>query len=77
MIVAQMNNGATVKSLHGNLKREPCSVWYSVYGEKGMMESDRWHEGVSRINLFKEGDSLTATEVSYRPRPVVDTKLAQ
>jgi predicted dehydrogenase len=77
MIIAQMSNGATVKSLHGNLKREPGSIWYSIYGQKGMMESDRWHEGVSRINLFKEGDGLTATEISYRPKPVVDTKLAQ
>lgn len=77
MIVAQMDNGATVKSLHGNLKREPGSIWYSIYGEKGMMESDRWHEGVSRVNLFQEGNSLTNTETSYRPKPVVDTKLAQ
>lgn len=77
MIVAQMNNGATVKSLHGCLKREPSSIWYSIYGRKGMIESDRWNEGVSRINLFKEGDSLTATEISYRPRPIVDSKLAQ
>ena len=77
MIVAQMSNGATVKSLNGHLKREPSAIWYSIYGEKGMIESDRWNEGVSRVNLFKEGDSLTATEVSYRPRPIVDTKLAK
>lgn len=77
MIVAQMSNGATVKSLHGNLKREPGSIWYAIYGEKGMMESDRWHEGVSKVNLFTEGNDLTATEVSYRPRPVVDSTLAK
>lgn len=77
MIVAQMSNGATVKSLHGNLKREPGSIWYAIYGEKGMMESDRWHEGVSKVNLFTEGNSLTATEVSYRPRPVVDSTLSK
>ena len=40
MVVAQMENGATVKSLNGYLKREPSSVWYSIYGKKGMMESD-------------------------------------
>ena len=77
MIVAQMNNGATMKSLHGYLKREPSSIWYSIYGQKGMMESDRWHDGVSRIHLFKEGDNLTDTEVSYRPKPMVDTELAR
>jgi hypothetical protein len=77
MIIAQMDNKATVKSLHGYLKREPSSIWYSIYGKKGMMESDRWHEGVSRIHLFKEGNSLTDTEVSYRPKPKVDTELAR
>jgi len=77
MIAAQMNNGATVKSLHGNLKREPGSIWYSIYGEKGMMESDRWNEGVRRVNLFKEGNDLSSTEISYRPKPMVDSKLAQ
>ncbi|MHB1454511.1 MAG: Gfo/Idh/MocA family oxidoreductase, partial [Saccharofermentanales bacterium] len=77
MIVAQMNNGATMKSLHGGLKREPSSIWYSIYGEKGMMESDRWHDGVSRIHVFKEGDSLTDTEVSYCPKARVDTELSR
>ncbi len=77
MIVAQMSNGATVKSLHGNLKREPGSIWYAIYGEKGMMESDRWHEGVSKVNVFKENDDLTATEISYRPRPVVESILSK
>lgn len=77
MIVAQMNNGATVKSLNGYLKREPSSIWYSIYGKKGMIESDRWHEGVSRVHLFKEGDMLTDTEISYQPKPRVDTELAR
>jgi len=77
MIVAQMSNGATVKSLNGYLKREPSSIWYSIYGKKGMIESDRWHEGVSRVHLFKEGDALTDTEISYQPKPRVDTELAR
>ena len=68
MIIAQMSNGATVKSLHGNLKREPGSIWYSIYGRKGMMESDRWSEGVNRIHVFREGDPLTGHDVSYSPR---------
>jgi len=77
MVVAQMENGATVKSLNGYLKREPSAIWYSVYGKKGMMESDRWHDGVSRINVFKEGNELTDTEVSYKPKPRDESKLAQ
>lgn len=76
MIVVQMDNGATVKSLHGNLKREPGSVWYSVYGKKGMMETDRWHEGVRRINVFREGDNFTDTEQSYRPKSRIKSELA-
>lgn len=76
MIVMQMDNGATVKSLHGNLKREPGSIWYSVYGKKGMMETDRWHEGIARINVFREGDSLTETESSYRPKSRIQSELA-
>lgn len=77
MIVMQMDNGATAKSLHGNLKREPSSIWYSIYGKKGMMETDRWHEGVSRINIFKEGNNLTPYETSYRPAPRITSELAR
>jgi predicted dehydrogenase len=76
MILMQMDNGATVKSLHGNLKREPGAIWYSIYGKKGMMESDRWHEGIARINIFREGDSLTETELSYRPKARIQSELA-
>ena len=77
MIVAQMSNGATMKSLHGHLKREPGSVWYSIYGKKGMMESDRWHDGISRIFLHQEGNTLTENEISYKPKPRVDNELSR
>lgn len=77
MLVMQMSNGATVKSLHGHLKREPQAIWYSIYGTKGMMESDRWHEGTNRINVFVEGNESTETEVSYVPKPAVETDLAR
>lgn len=77
MLVMQMSNGATVKSLNGYLKREPGSIWYSIYGKKGMMESDRWHEGVDRIHVFQEGNSLTDTEYSYQPKPRIDSELSR
>ncbi|NLO82386.1 MAG: Gfo/Idh/MocA family oxidoreductase [Clostridiales bacterium] len=77
MILAQMSNGATVKSLHGNLKREPSSIWYCIYGDKGMMESDRWHEGVNRIYVYKDGEGITDTEISYQPKPRISTKLSR
>ena len=77
MVVAQMDNGATVKSLNGYLKREPSSVWYSIYGRTGMMESDRWQEGVSRVHIFQQGNSLTDTQVTYEPKRRVNTALAR
>lgn len=76
MILMQMENGATVKSLHGNLKRLPDSIWYSIYGDKGMMESDRWDGGVNRIHVFREGDATARTATSYQPTLKVDPALA-
>lgn len=76
MILSQMSNGATVKSLNVHLKREPGSIWYSIYGDKGMMESDRWHEGTDRIHIFRDEERLTETEISYRPKPKVMSKLS-
>lgn len=76
MILMQMENGATVKSLQGHLKRLPESIWYSVYGQKGMMESDRWDSGVDRIYVYREGDIVASTATSYRPTLKVDPALA-
>ncbi len=77
MIVGQTEKGATVKSLHGYLKREPSAVWYSLYGQRGMMETDRWDGGIERVNLFTEGSERTSTAESYRPKAAVDSSLAQ
>lgn len=67
MEIIQMDNKATVKSLHGGLKRSPDSVWYSIYGTKGMMESDRFGERFDRINVYRENDKETPFEKSYLP----------
>jgi predicted dehydrogenase len=77
LIVMQMDNKAVVKSLHGYLKREPSSIWYSLYGTKGMMETDRWDGGIERIYAFEEGASLTEMATSYRPKRAVDTALSR
>jgi len=77
MLVMQMSNSATVKSLNGYLKREPGSVWYSIYGQKGMMESDRWQQGVNRVHIFQEGNPLTEQDIAYDPKPAVDTELSR
>jgi predicted dehydrogenase len=77
MLVMQMSNGATVKSLNGYLKREPGSVWYSIYGQKGMMESDRWQQGVNQVHFFQENNPLTEQDIAYTPKPAVDTDLSR
>lgn len=76
MEIVEMNNKATVKSLHGTLKRLPDAVWYSVYGTKGMMESDRFGELFHKINVYKENDARTPNEMSYIPRFPGDEKEA-
>ncbi len=48
-----LDNGAIVKSLHGGLKREPGSNFYSVFCQKGVMESGRSEEG-KIFNIYKE-----------------------
>lgn len=39
MEMIELENGALVKSVHGDLYKD--SIWYSVYGSKGRMESAR------------------------------------
>lgn len=50
-----LENGAVLKSIHGDLKREPGSINYEVYGQKGMMETGRL-EPMKKLNVYKEGD---------------------
>ncbi len=75
MEMIQMNNGATVKSLHGLMKREPPSIWYSIYGEKGMIESNRY-DGVNNVFLFREG-SEPRDGIIYEVPPIMDNELAK
>ncbi len=50
-----MENGALFKSIHGSLKREPSSINYQLYCEKGMMESGRLAPAPT-MNVYKEGE---------------------
>jgi Predicted dehydrogenases and related proteins len=52
-----LDNGAVAKSIHGDLKREPGSINYEIYGQKGMMESGRL-EGTKTLNVYREGESV-------------------
>ena len=65
--IVTLENGAHFKSLHG-VGPSRDSVWYSVYGSKGRMESAR--EGTSRGNynsVFACLDGATNAEDYYTP----------
>lgn len=78
MEIVTLENGAIVKSVHGGLYRN--SIWYSVYGAKGRMESareDAENGGVDRIYI--NADAYSGAYVSqpvetYQPE---DTEVAK
>ncbi|NLX79318.1 MAG: Gfo/Idh/MocA family oxidoreductase [Clostridiales bacterium] len=53
--IVTLENGAVLKSIHGDLKREPSSINYQLYGQKGMMETGRL-EGDKLLNVYIEGN---------------------
>lgn len=67
----ELENGGIIKSIHGDLYRD--SVWYSVYGMKGRMESSREDEengGVSTIHVNADsysGEYAKDTLKTYKP----------
>lgn len=72
-----LENGAVLKSVHGDLKREPSSVNYEVYGQKGMMESGRL-KPLATMNLYKEGEERCKGEwESYEPEPRISAEEAK
>jgi Predicted dehydrogenases and related proteins len=65
-----LENGATVKSIHGHLKREPGSINYQMYGTKGCMETDRWNSG--NLHVYLESDrNCVGEHTSYKPEFVI------
>ena len=70
-----LDNGAILKSVHGNLKREPGSINYEVYGSRGMMESDRIRSGVM---VYREGENLCHGEREvYEPKMQVTESMRE
>ena len=73
-----LENGAIVKSIHGGLYRD--SIWYSVYGSKGRMESAR--EDSRRDNVYRiyihadenDGDYAPTKPINYEPVRDLDEK---
>lgn len=65
--IVTLENGAVLKSIHGDLKREPSSINYQLYGQKGMMETGRL-EGDKLLNVYIEGNErCKGTWENYDP----------
>ncbi|RJX26718.1 MAG: gfo/Idh/MocA family oxidoreductase [Acholeplasma sp.] len=66
-----LENGAIIKSIHGDLAKN--SIWFSIYGSKGRMESareDSLTQDVERIylNLDQDEGSDDSQVVTYEPK---------
>ena len=67
-----LENGGIVKSIHGGLYKN--SIWYTVYGSKGRMESSREDAGEGVERLYVNADEYSG---EYAPRPVESYKPTQ
>lgn len=75
--ICQMDNGATMKSLHSSCVASTTSgIYHAVYGPNGMMESDRWGPHVwngVHLRLEHEGENdefrTYQPEFPYQPEP--------
>ena len=73
-----LENGAIARSVHGDLKREPCSYNYMIYGQKGMMEGDRFPNDNKLMHVYKESDKFCKGEgENYDPEPFVEPEKAK
>ncbi len=74
-----LENGGILKSIHGGLYQD--SVWYSVYGSKGRMESSREDEqNDAYLRIFvnadeQEGDYAKDTLCNYIPKRDKDDQM--
>ncbi len=72
MELVTLENGGIIKSIHGDLYRD--SIWYSIYGSKGRMESareDASEEAVDRIYVHADdfsGEYNDKKPETYLPR---------
>ncbi|MCI8388800.1 MAG: Gfo/Idh/MocA family oxidoreductase [Clostridiales bacterium] len=72
-----LENGAVLKSIHGDLKREPCSINYELYGKKGMMESGRLSPA-STLNVYIESEKRCVGKwENYEPTPRISPESAE
>ena len=74
--VITLENGAILKSVHGDLKREPSSYNVMVYGKKGMMESKRYN--THPFNIYVEGETYCqGSWENYEPDNEIGGDLAK
>jgi predicted dehydrogenase len=57
MEMVELENGGIVKSIHGDLYKN--SIWYTVYGSKGRMESGREDAGSSVATIYVNADEYS------------------
>ena len=68
MEIVTLNNGAIVKSIHGELYEN--SIWYTVYGSKGRMESAREDSRLGDVDrIYLKCDEY---EGEYADRPATN-----
>ncbi len=64
--LVRMENGAVVKSLHGDLYKD--NIWYTLYGSKGRLESSRYAAKQDKFDrIYKEEDAFSG-EYPAEPR---------
>ncbi len=61
-----LENGGILKSIHGDLYKD--SVWYSIYGSKGRMESAREDSGKDFVNtIYVNADNYSGEYAGSKP----------
>jgi hypothetical protein len=61
MEIVTLENGAVVKSIHGSAPSKN-SIWYSVYGSRGAMESGRELAGGDFNTLYMNADEVIGSD---------------
>jgi predicted dehydrogenase len=75
----RLDNGGLVRVLVSfSAVREPSSVWYSLYGTKGEVESERWRTqwGLGEVYVYKEDDPLVEYQQRYMPKFIIQREKA-
>ena len=78
--IITFENGAVGKSLHGDLKRTPHSYNYVFYGQKGMMETDRFAKDCDGLSVYSEIGlpfGKGKWEERYTPEMFIEPELAK